>query len=190
MTDELDILFNELKLITPEMRDNEETDSNLITRICNYSSMSALSSYWNKKKKKKPIIGYGLPTNIYHPDQADEYYEALQFFRKNESFFNKKTSKMVLKLMDLFAWNTDEELEKILCSYFKTNPDNCYMYNKKDINLIKIAKLFAVEGNLSKGLKNKNEILKIDNKVASLFIELKYDIINSYKNKNIKLSKN
>lgn len=186
MANELDLLFDKLKLITPKMRDNEEPDSNAITRACNHMSISALSSFWNKGEEKNPIIGYGLPTNIYHPDQADEYYEALQFFKKHESFFNKRNSKMVLKVMDLFAWNTDKEFKEVFPHYYTSKTNNISMYDTKDIDVRKIAKMFAKDGDLSKGLKDKEEIEKLDKQMATLFHELKLDIINSYKKSHTK----
>lgn len=186
MANELDLLFDKLKLITPEMRDNEEPDSNAITRVCNHLSVSALSSYFDTGEVKRPMMGYGLPANIYQPDEAEEFYAALRFFQKNEAFFSAKNSQMIIKIMELFAWYTDKDYKEIFTSYFTRKLTNSEMFNAKDIDVRKIAKMFAKDGDLSKGLKDKEEIEKLDKQIASLFQELRYDIMNSYKKSHLK----
>lgn len=185
MKNELNLLFDKLKLITPKMRDNEEPDSNAITRVCNYLAISAISSYFDTGEVKRPMLGYGLPANIYQPDEAEEYYVALHFFQKNEAFFNAKNSKMIIKIMDLFAWYTDKDFKEIFTSYFTRKLTNRAMFNSQDLDVRKIAKMFAKDGDLSKGLKDKEEIEKLDKQIASLFQELRYDIINSYKKSHL-----
>ena len=175
--------FEALKLFYD--RDYEKYSANALarTRANNLTACSALSTYLDTEgqKETKSMQGYGLPANVENPDETDEYYAALKFFKNNYKYFSK--SQAMIKLRDLFSWADNAEYRKIVIDCYIAHKDTkTLMRDIRDIDLRKIAIRFAQNGDYKTGklLANKEELKNIDTQIADLFSLWKKDIISFY----------
>lgn len=170
--------LDELKLVTEIMAEKDSPDHVARTRMNNWRSVNAVSTYFSSHKIKEIMTGFGLPANPAHADETNEFYEAMAFFKNNEDYF--KDSLAMKKIMDLFSWSEDDYKE-YLSAYMAGDLTNKDMLGFKDLDLRKIAKAFAEGGpkDLSEQSvkKDKAYLESIDKAIAKMLIEWKKDII-------------
>ena len=176
---------DELKLIDNKFQRNS-ADEIARTRMNNWRSMNAISGYYFDGKVKKILNGYGLPTNPAYPNETNEFYSAMAFFKNNKNYFEK--SPAMAKIIDLFSWE-HEDYENYVRPYLvSTELTKSLMISFKDIDIRKIANLFAEKGN--KPLEEKSithnsaELAEAEKLVVNKINEWKNDIIEYYRSNN------
>lgn len=176
------ISYNDVKLFNESDYKKFSANALVRTRANNLTACSALSTYLDTEgeKETKSMQGYGLPTNVENPNETNEYYAALKFFRNNYEYFSK--SQAMIKLRDLFSWENNEEYRKVVLEYYIGHKKNLNLLRDiKDIDLRKIATKFARNGNYKSGqLADKKDLEELDNQIAELFVAWKKDIVNFY----------
>lgn len=179
--------LDKLKLVTESIAEKDSPDHVARTRMNNWKSINAVSTYFSSHKIKDIMTGFGLPANPAHANETNEFYEAMAFFKNNENYF--KNSIAMKKMMDLFCWS-EKDYTEYLTSYLAGDLTNQDMLGFKDLDLREIARAFAEGG--SKDLseqsvkKDKAYLEMLDKSIAKLLTEWKKDIIN-YRNQEEKI---
>lgn len=174
---------NGVKLFSSNDYNIYTADTLARTRANNLIACNALSTFFesNGEVLTRSMRGYGLPENIDIPTETNDYYAALNFFKKNAKFF--KESKSMIKLMNLFSWkSTDDYKTVVIDSYFDKKTTISAMKDIADVDLRKVAKMFAENGDYKKGnlIQEGKKRDAIDNEIAEMFRDWKTDIVKFY----------
>lgn len=181
-----------LKLFYPSNKYEDLPAAALMrTRANNLIACNALSIFLESDEapEKRTILDHGL-MNVDVPNEASEYYAALNFFRKNfadesnREFF--KNSQAMAGLKDLFVWDDPQQYKTFVLDYYfdKKKTKHEMLHQTADIDLRKVAKKFAENGDYKNGklipVGKKRDA--IDDKIAEMFRDWKTDIVKFYQN--------
>ena len=85
------VFYNDVKLFNESDYNEFSAPALVRTRANNLTACSALSTYLDTEgaRETKSMKGYGLPANVENPNETDEYYAALKFFKTNYAYFSK-----------------------------------------------------------------------------------------------------
>ena len=183
-----------LKLFYPSsMYKNLPAKALARTRANNLIACNALSTFLCSQGEiqKNSMNHNGIPVNYSFPREADEYYTALDFFKevyndeKGRNFL--KNSSAMGSLQDLYTWSSIDEYRNVVVDcYLREKVSNTDMIASGDIDLRKIANLFAKDGNCEscKLVEDPAKLKSIDKTDSQMLTKWKEDMVNFYAQKH------
>lgn len=153
------VKFEDVRLFTEDMLKSNTEKSLHDTRLNNTAALSYLKILFldmpkatteeaKERLSKKLTLLSDEIINVNNPSEKDEYLKALKFFTKNKDAFSKSQLGLAQGLSLLYQHNSvnSNTGKNPLAEYHKTETYEARL-NAKDIDVRKIAALFAQDGN-------------------------------------------